>query len=346
MLHLADEAQVKREPRAAQLANMIERLFAGVLQLRWAFQAGRAEYERDVGTKSERQAYRGVDLVDEHVVRLEQTTNTKSTAFEIAAAKEAYSMGLVDTTSALTREKMLDVLHIRKDLNEDTSIQIERAESTWIAFAHALKHPESEVGGDHTLVPPIDQNLDAHKLWYSILGQRWQEEDGQELQARLGWEQILPVVNGPWELKLAEAEMMDPLQRQTYEKAPPEQWQAIYDEGKAYRDQAVADDKAAQAQGLPPGQIPPMPQPPNPQLGFLPGSKDQRILWIWVQEGLDVQHPLVQMRARIEAHRLLSEAQERELMAGQAPAPAPGAGSSGSDPQASAMPAGMEGAGP
>ena len=346
MLHLADESQVKREPRARQLSNLMEGLFSHVLAIRWGFQAGREEYERKLGTRSERLSYRGTDLIDQHHVKIEHTSNVRSTAYEVAAVKEANQMGLVDVTSPIARDKLLEILHIRKDLNEDITAQIERAEGCWIEFVHALKHPESDLVGDHALVPPIDQKLDAHGLWYALLGQRWQEEDGLDLQRRMGWDQLLVVVNGTWEEELLEAEMLDPIQRKLYSAAPPQAWRGIHQQASILRKQAEADEAGAVARGALPSvnPLPPIAPPPDPRFGFLPGPKDQRVLWAWTKSATQMQmrfpleHPLVLMRARIEAHRLLSEETKRELLAGSPQAPAPGAGASSGPPPAPTPP--------
>lgn len=349
LMLLSEEASRKRAPRERSMLGLYESVFEHFLQMTWAFRKEDATYEvQREGGVYEQESYRGTDLLGDIRVEMAARVGYDQTLYNKEAAAEALTLGLYKLDSAAAVDKILELMKLPKDINENQTLQIERAEQVWTNF---IKDRE---------IPNIDPTIYDAATWYSVLGKRWHEDDAYILQRRTGWEALLPAIV-TWPEKLQETLAQEAISKPIYGKLPPEQWPQIQEKGNAL----VAEAKVAYQRAMasfqqttaaaPPGSAPPAPPPPPtvtefpapPANGFLPDPLEQKIYTIFrrmtpdfdqalvaatrAMELSDTVRPapeamaaleldsLLKMRAVIEAFRLMATAGTG------APPPTPGA---------------------
>jgi len=330
------------------------------MELTWVFRKEEGEFERESGAgQFERQTYRGIDLRGQVKVRVKRVPGMDSAILVKEGTAEALQMKLYRADGQPAINKLLENMNLPTNVNEEQAIQVRRAEQAWIHFSKTKE------------VESIDPSIDDHQIWWQILGKRWQGEENLQGLKALGWsDKILPSIAG-WEIRLQRAEEMDLMQRAIYEGIPPDQWEAKYLEGEALQKAMVAaQNEQAKLAGMPP-QPPPPPLPRPPEDGqFLPDATELKIYMLWQADlmgkalteeeqqetgqagGLVTEElvPYLRMKARMEAHKLLNEAKQREALAGPETA-APGGAQSqaGQQPTEAApgqLPAGAAETGP
>jgi len=368
LMLLSEEAAAKRGMRERSLAEMYEGAFKHLLQLNHVFRKDEVSYE--VFTEAgiyERRSYKGTDLLANVNIKMDARAGYDQTLYNKEAAGEALQLGLYKLDSPAAIDRLLDLMKLPKDVNEEQHLQIIRAEMAWSDFL------------DNEKIPVVDETMHDAAAWYAVLGKRWMTDKAYILQSEASWEEVLPRIAG-WQETLMQMELQDQQLRQIYGAFPREQWGQIYSQGMQLHQQAVQAQQAAQAAQQaqfndqsadpqmgdiaaappPPEQIPPFPKPPVD--GFLPNSKDRRIYVVWrrmmpdLEEGIlaaeaakakgvrmtpELQKMwnidrLLQMRAVIEAYRMIA-------IESMAPAPAPGAPGEGPPPEAPPAPQGGPG---
>jgi hypothetical protein len=349
LMLLSEEASRKRAPRERSMLALYESVFEHFLQMTWAFRKEDASYEvQREGKIYEQESYKGTDLLGDIRVEMAARVGYDQTLYNKEATAEALTLGLYKLTDPAAVDKCLDLMKLPKDVNENQTLQIERAEQVWTKF---IKERE---------VPNIDPTLYDPLTWYAVLGKRWHEDDCYLLLRRCGWNDMLPTLV-TWPEKLQETIQQEAITKPIYGKIPPEQWQQVYEQGSALVMDAMQKYQAATASfqqtsaAVPPGAQPPQPPmappmqqfPEPPPQGFLPDALEAKIYTIFRRMTPDFDQALVaadralslseivkpsdaamqakeldnvlKMRAVIEAFRLMATGQ------GGAPPPTPGA---------------------
>lgn len=363
LMLLSEEASQKRAPRERAMIRLYESTFQHFLQLNWAFRKEDAEYEvhRDSGIY-ELQSYTGSDLLETIKVKLAARTNYDQTLYNKEAAAEALQLGLYKLDSPAAVDRILDLMRLPKDVNENQTFQIQRAEMAWSNFM------------DVRAVPAIDPTIHDPLTWYSVLGKRWLSDEAYTLQEEAGWQALIPRLV-TWPQRMAMMEAAEAPAKAIYGNVPQEQWPAIQQQGEAMvqaamdaYQQAVQSYQQAQANAPPGVPPPPPPEPPAiqqfpepPPQGFLPDAIEQKIYTVWrrmlpdlepalqavavakkladvVDEAPEAQkivelEALMRMRAVIEGFRLMASGPA-------GPAPAPGTAGGPTPPGAPGGPGG------
>lgn len=365
LMLLSEEASQKRAPRERALINLYESSFEHLLQLNWALRKEDAEYEvAKEGGLFERKSFTGTDLLGNIRVKMNARAGYDQTLYNKEAAAEALQMGLYKLDSPAAVDRILDLMKLPKDVNENQTLQIERAEMAWSDFMR------------EKAVPNIDVTLFDPTTWYSVLGKRWLGDEAYIKQKESGWTALIPRLV-LWPMRMQEMEAQEAPLKPFYGRAPMEQWPQIYAQGQQLVQQAVAtyqqamasyQQTAAQAQSM--GQMPPAPPPPPmmmefpppPTQPFLPDPLEEKIYTVWrrmlpeleaalqaastAQELGDVVEAvpeadrlieleaMMRMRAVIEAFRMMAQGGMPAAGAGPAPPPPPGAAPAGPPPGA------------
>lgn len=351
LMLLSEEAAQKRAPRERALTDMYESAFQHVLQMTWAFRKEDATYEiQSEGGVYEQKSYTGTDLLGDMKVKMTAEAGYDQTLYNKEAAGEALQMGLYKLDSPAAIDRILDLMKLPKDVNENQTIQVNRAEMAWSDFMRQQR------------VHVPDQTIEDPLTWYAVLGKRWMGDECYVLQEKAGWPDILPSLAN-WEQKMAEMEAQEAPIKAIYGKQPPETWAEIYRNGSMLVQQSMdAFQKAQQSYQRvaemaqqtgemppPPPQPPPMQEFPKPPVEpFLPEALDQKIHAVWLrllpqvkqgllaakaaaaiqvtdqsQERFVVLDLLLRMRSVIESYRLI---QQQQGMSGMEQPPAPGGG--------------------
>jgi hypothetical protein len=363
LMLLSEEASRKRAPRERSMLGLYKSVFEHFLEMTWAFRKEDATYEvQREGKVYEQESYKGTDLLGNIRVEMAARVGYDQTLYNKEATAEALTLGLYKLTDPAAVDKCLDLMKLPKDVNENQTLQIERANQAWSKF---MKERE---------VPNIDPTLFDGLTWYAVLGKRWHEDDAYILQRRCGWNDLLPAIV-TWEEKLQETLAQEAISKPIYGKLDPATWPQVYEQGSKLVQQANQAFQAAQAsyqqtsatvpQGAmapPPPMAPAMtefPQPP-PQ-GFLPDPLEQKIYTIFRRMTPDFDQALkaattaaalseivkmsdaamnaleldsvLKMRAVIEAFRLMATGQT-----GGMPPPVPGGQPQGAMPGAPPAP--------
>lgn len=334
LMVLGEEAGASRAPRERQLIEMYEALWQHFLELQWVFRKDDISYRAlNVQGRRETVAFSDTNLLGGIEVKVEKRADYDSKIYQKEATAEALGANLYRLDSQAAIDKVLELMGLPKDINEESSLQVDRAEDAWQRF---LKTSE---------VPVLDSGLNDPFIWFQVLGKRWFSDSAIELQRSVGWPEVTRALAG-WEDVLQRMELEDDKLRPIYGNVPHEQWAAVYEQGAALTAQ-VAETMAAAAQSM--GQPPPQAQefPKPPQRPFLPKLLQDKIHAVWVSmlskelealgrikpmDGLKpellAEHAratrldsLLSMRAVIEAARM-TDLQRKQAMAPSAPAQA------------------------
>jgi hypothetical protein len=363
LMLLSEEASQKRAPRERALTEMYESAFQHILQMTWAFRKEDATYEvKSEGGVYEEKSFTGTDLLGDMRVKMEAEAGYDQTLYNKEAAGEALQMGLYKLDSPAAIDRILDLMKLPKDVNENQTIQVERAEMAWSDFMRLQK------------VHIPDYSIEDPMTWYAVLGKRWFSDECYILQEKAGWRDVLPSLAN-WEQKMAEMEAQEAPIKAIYGAQDPATWEQIYQAGSDLVQKSMdAHMKAqqswqelsvsAQERGEmppPPPEPPPMQEFPKPPVQpFLPEALNEKIAAVWMrlnpsikqgllgaraamaveamqpsQEQFVVLDLLVRMRAVIESYRLQ---QQQAAMASAMGAPAPPGGPGGAPPGGGAPP--------
>lgn len=284
LMLLSEEASQKRAPRERALINLYESAFEHLLQLNWALRKEDAEYEvAKEGGLFERKSFTGTDLLGNIRVKMNARAGYDQTLYNKEAAAEALQMGLYKLDSPAAIDRILDLMKLPKDVNENQTLQIERAEMAWSDFMR------------EKVVPNIDATLFDPMTWYSVLGKRWLTDEAYIKQREAGWTALIPRLV-LWPQKMAEMEAAEAPLKPFYGQVPQEQWPQVYAQGSqlvqaavASYQQAMASFEQTSAQAAAMGQMPPQPPPPPmmmefpqpPMQPFLPDPLEEKIYTVW-----------------------------------------------------------------
>lgn len=303
LMLLSEEASRKRAPRERSMLDLYESVFEHFLQMTWAFRKEDATYEvQREGGVYEQESYKGTDLLGDIRVEMAARVGYDQTLYNKEATAEALTLGLYKLTDPSAVDKCLDLMKLPKDVNENQTLQITRAEQSWTNF---MKDRE---------IPNLDPTLYDALTWYAVLGKRWHEDDAYILQRRCGWDKMLPALV-TWPEKFQETLAQEAISKPIYGKLPPEQWPQVQQQGNALVQSAMVAYQQAMASfqqtsaAVPPGAMAPQPPmapamqefPAPPPQGFLPDPLEQKIYTIFRRMLPDFDQALV---AANEAMRL------------------------------------------
>jgi hypothetical protein len=269
LMLLSEEASQKRGPRERALAEMYETLWQHYLDLTWVFRKEESTYEvRELGSLYEKKSFVGENLLGDVKVKVDARAGYDQTLYNKEAAGEALQAGLYVVDTPVARDKILKLMKLPDDVNEEASVQIDRAEMAWSDFMKK---------GD---VPTIDTTLNDYQIWFAVLGKRWMKDDRCYSKRKMyEWDAVLEQLAG-WEQRAAEFEQLDAKQQMLYAQYPAEQWIKIYEQSLGMaKERFETQARAAALLGGPA----PVEEfiPPPPADGFLPKQPEKRLYQIW-----------------------------------------------------------------
>jgi hypothetical protein len=312
LMLLSEEASRKRAPRERSMLALYKSVFEHFLQMTWAFRKEDASYEvQGEGKVYEQESYKGTDLLGDIRVEMAARVGYDQTLYNKEATAEALTLGLYKLTDPAAVDKCLDLMKLPKDVNENQTLQIERAEQAWSKF---MKERE---------VPNVDPTLYDALTWYAVLGKRWHTDDAYLLQRRCGWNKMLPALV-TWEEKLQETLAQEAISKPIYGKLPPDQWQQAFQQGSQLVAQAMQTYEQAmasfqQASALvPPGGMAPQPPaapamtqfPQPPPQGFLPDALEQKVYTIFRRMVPDFDQALVAANRALELSEIVKPSEQ------------------------------------
>ena len=326
---LGEQAERRRATRERALVSMYEESWEHQLKLLWCLREEVDEYETESASGAwETEQYDRMAIAGQTKVKVEKQAYVDKSIYAKEAAREALADGLIIIDSQLARKKLLELMNLPTDINEDLNKQVDVGQKQWTDFI------------DKMSIPVIDPGLDEFRIRYQTLGTFLLSDEGQLLQEQVGWKDTLKKIAG-WQDELAMMEMRDLQAFQFYGTRDPQQAQPIYEQAQAsfeqqqmsYEQQVQASEQlTVDAQQPAPLVEPPMPPPPPT---FLPAAKEDRIYQIWQMmlmkfppeetsiQGM-VKDSFLRFRAVVEAYRLLAEEKEMKMAMGAPGMQAPG----------------------
>lgn len=347
---LGEQAERKRATRERGIVTSLESVWEHQLKLLWVNRVDPDTYEQASPDGSwELKQYDREAIAGQTKVKVEKQAYVDQSVMQREATREALTDQLYDATSPLAKKRILENMGLPTDINEDSSLQIDKGKQQYVDFV------------DDGVIPVIDPSIDNHQIRFQTLGTMLLQDEGKQMAAEAGWDQILPLIAG-WEETLSRLEAVDARTREFYGGEPPPQEAAeMYAQATAdYEEQMQQYEamtatvlEAAGPQGDNPdaaAALPPPPQEP-PAPVFLPKQIEIKVFGVWMQmievrtaeeqmpgiQGVvigkanqtmqdpgEVQQKVEQFmrfRAVVDGYRLMAQ---KAQMAAMAPQPAPG----------------------
>lgn len=311
---LAEQTALNRGTLERNLARLMDTIFTHHMEITWALRKEDTEFEvQSEAGDYERDSYVGTDLLGQVKVKVEPKGDFDRTVFQQMKVQEGIGLGLYNEAMASEagRNELRELGGWPKvDTNE--SVQTERAEYACMNFLR------------FGTIPIVDETIDAPATWFHVLGRRWQGDEFQKIRRETNADKVIEALAG-WERRLTEMEAANEQARAVYSGFPPEQWDAIYQEGLA----------KSQGTGFA------FPQPPMAGR-FLPESLTQRIVLVFRQTlGPEVWpevppmppmdgKPVVDLGKVLEFYAVIQTYRKLQQATQMAPVMAPGATAGGS----------------
>jgi hypothetical protein len=283
---LGEQAERKRATRERGIVTSLESIWEHQLKLLWVNRVDPDTYEQASPDGSwELKQYDREAIAGQTKVKVEKQAYVDQSVIMREATREALTDQLYDATSPLAKKRILENMGLPTDINEDSSLQIDKAKQQWVDFV------------DDQVIPVIDPSIDNHQIRFQTLGTMILQDEGKQMAAEAGWDQILPLIAG-WEDTLSRLEAVDARTREFYGGEPPPQEAAEmyaealsnYEEQKKQFDTMVATVlEDAGPDGQNPDAAAAMPPPPQepPAPVFLPKQIEIKIFGVW-QQMIDV----------------------------------------------------------
>ncbi len=275
---LGEQAERRRATRERGITTVFQKTWEHQLRMLWTLRVDLDSYESENPDGSweikqyDRKALSGMTKIE-----IERQAYIDKSILQRESTREAMTDGLYDPSTPVARKKLLELMGLPTDVNEDSNLQIEHAKRQWVDFV------------DDGVVPVIDTSVDDPAIRYSVLGVYLMQEEGKEISRAAFWPQILPLIAG-WEPFLEQLKAQDMKARLKYGMFVPQEEadelyakaMAQYEEARAAHEQAQMAAKAAMRAGQPPAppQMPPE-EPPPPV--FLPQQPEQQVYGVWQQ---------------------------------------------------------------
>lgn len=271
---LGEQAERRRATRERGVTSAFQRVWEHQLQLLWVLRTDVDSYEAELPDGSwEIQQFKGQMIEGQTKVKIERQAYIDRSIIVRESTMQALQAQLYDISTPLARKKLLELMDLPTDVNEDSNLQIEHARRQWVDFV------------DKGKIPVIDVSLDNPFIRSEVLGQFLMMDEGLNLAEKCLWPDILPIIAG-WEQEYQALSMQDQMARQFYGgiEPPPKQAAEMYAKAEIEFQKTTAALKAnpVAMNGNPmTGQPPmPMPQPPPPPQ-FLPQQPEQRVYLVW-----------------------------------------------------------------
>ena len=349
---LKEEGDQLRGDREDALVSMYESAWTHTLNLLAAFRLEEDddtyEVETSGGSWEEKQISSTV-IAGQTKVKIEKQSYIDKSVFVVEAVREAQLDGLYDASTPYSKIKLLEMRGLPTDVNENENLQVKQGRRQWVDFK------------DESLIPTIDQTLDAPAIRFEVLGTQLLSDDGRDMAEAAGWPEISKTLTG-WEDTFRPMLEQDRAARAFYGGVvPPEQGEQMYNEGLEVHEQQLAqyqlDQQAAASLAqsdeqtkMPPTIMEPPPEPPPPP-SFMPNAMEDKILLVWQQileqtgeplpqanypETIDPSNPegapaaaaqkqqdFIKFRAVVAAYKELADQEIMEQMMGELEAQAP-----------------------
>ncbi len=261
---LGEQAERRRATRERGITSSFRRIWEHQLQMLWGLRVDVDSYEAELPDGSwEIKEFRGQMIAGQTKVQIEREAYIDHSIIIRESTREALMDGLYDVSTPTARKKLLELMDLPTDVNEDSNLQIEHARRQWVDFV------------DEGKIPVIDPTLDNPAIRAEVLGQFLSQDEGLQLAEAAGWPQILPLIAG-WQDDFQRLSAMDAQARQLY-GGEPDPTAAAETYAKLtieYQNAKAAYEANPMKMGVPPPQEPIAPN-------FLPQQPEQRVWVIW-----------------------------------------------------------------
>jgi hypothetical protein len=308
LMFMGEKAAERRKPRIARNRALKRRVFRDQLLRISEFYTDEQLYHvKGKNNRDEVKAFRGVDLLDQIDVQLEDEPSYDVRLVQRQNLKVAHEMGSLHVDTEHAAREVNKVLEIPPDINGEKNLQIDSAESEWVRFLEEDRDPV------------IHQREDAHVLHFETHVRDWMSQDGIELRDAVGFDQVELALWG-WEdeflaIQAIEAELKANPPKDPTQGAPPIRPDGTPDiEGAKHAIEVYQQRMEQQA-----------------MIAKLPKAIELRLLAIWgpmlLKAGIDpeaqpVLKKLLRWKAHYEGHYQEGRAQAQAAAAGAAmPAP-------------------------
>lgn len=267
---LGEQAERRRATRERGITTAFRKVWKHQLDMLWVLRVDTDSYEAELPDGSwEIKEFTGAALAGQTKIEIERQAYVDRSIIVRENAMEALRNGLYDISTPMARKRLLELMGLPTDVNEDTSLQIEHARRQWVDFA------------DKGVIPVVDSSLDNPFIRSQVIGSFLLQDEGKRIADAAMWHKILPVIAG-WEEEHQQMSMMDDQARAFYGGEPdPKVAAEAYAKAMIIYQDSVKQHQQIQATTIP-GQPPMAPpqEPPPPQ--FLPKQPELRILSVWL----------------------------------------------------------------
>jgi uncharacterized protein YbdZ (MbtH family) len=276
---LGEQAERRRATRERGITSAFKKIWEHQLQLLWVLRVDTDTYEAKLPDGSwEIKQYERQHIGGQTKVEIERQAYIERSIVIRESTRQALLDHLYDASTPMARKKLLELMGLPTDVNEDTNLQIDHARRQWVNFV------------DDRKIPVIDTTLDNPTIRFHVLGTMMLQDEGQRIAEDALWPQLIPILSG-WEEEHFLLSQQDALARAQYGGEPaPEQaaemyarMMIAYQDTKAAYDKSVSStisDPVAAATGGGQALAQPPPQEPLPPI-FLPKQPEARIYLVW-----------------------------------------------------------------
>jgi len=272
---LGEQAERRRATRERGITSTFRKIWEHQLQLLWTLRVDDDTYEAKLPDGSwEVRQYNRQHIAGQTKVEIERQAYIDRSIIVRESTRQALTDGLYDISTPLARKKLLELMGLPTDVNEDTNLQIDHARRQWVDFV------------DNNQIPVIDPTLDNPMIRFHVLGTMMLQDEGKNIAAQAFWPDLLPAIAG-WREELQTLSDLDARTRAQYggEPDPQAAAQAYAQMMEKYQEAQAAYDTAMRAalQNPETGAQPPSTPPPTKPLPptFLPMQPEQRVFLVW-----------------------------------------------------------------
>lgn len=268
---LGEQAERRRATRERGVTSAFRKIWEHQLQMLWTLRVDSDSYEAELPDGSwEIRQFNRQSIAGQTKINIERQAYIDRSIIIRESTRQALTDGLYDASTPTARKKLLELMGLPTDVNEDTNLQIEHARRQWVDFV------------DDKKIPVIDTTLDNPFIRFHVLGTLMMQDEGKRIAEHCMWPKLLPLIAG-WEEEYMQMSALDQQARAQYGGEPSEEqaaqlyakFQLQYDEAMTAYEQAQASSKAM---GAPAAQPPP--QPPLPPV-FMPKQPELRVWTVW-----------------------------------------------------------------
>lgn len=271
---LGEQAERRRATRERGITSTFKKIWEHQLQLLWTLRVDDDTYEHELPDGSwEIKQYNRQHIAGQTKVEIERQAYIDRSIIVRESTRQALVDNLYDASTPMARKKLLELMGLPTDVNEDTNLQIDHARRQWVDFV------------DNNQIPVIDTTIDNPQIRFHVLGTMLLQDEGKQIAAKAFWPSIIPIIAG-WQDELRAVSEVDAKTRAQYGGEPSKedaaeayaQMMMKYQEAKDAYDQTVQASLQDPLTSPPP--TAPPPEKPLPPI-FLPQQPEQRIMIVW-----------------------------------------------------------------